>query len=149
MHRCDRATSAHRRWLLQGECRISRSARPSQLPNIKYKPTTVIAAQGQSAGVFDAHFKSLKGSYGDVVAINLINHKGTGAGWNPGPLPSLFTVKRARGDALGSWVALGSGLPVTGCRDAAGRFSPEASELAAQRRCVLPLPSTAPQRVVW
>ncbi|KAG2437454.1 hypothetical protein HXX76_006104 [Chlamydomonas incerta] len=49
----------------------------TQLPNIKYKPTTVIAAPGQSAAVFDAHMGSLKAAYGDVVAINLINHKGT------------------------------------------------------------------------
>ncbi|KAG2453044.1 hypothetical protein HYH02_002379 [Chlamydomonas schloesseri] len=49
----------------------------TQLPNIKYKPTTVIAAPGQSVAVFDAHMGSLKAAYGDVVAINLINHKGT------------------------------------------------------------------------
>lgn len=50
----------------------------TQLPNIKYKPTTVIAGPGQSAQVFDAHINALKNAYGDVVAINLINHKGTG-----------------------------------------------------------------------
>ncbi|GFR47701.1 hypothetical protein Agub_g9454 [Astrephomene gubernaculifera] len=49
----------------------------TQLPNIKYKPTTVIAAPGQSAHVFDAHMGALKAAYGEVLAVNLINHKGT------------------------------------------------------------------------
>lgn len=51
-----------------------------QLPNIKYKPTTVIATAGESSAVFDKHLRSLRESYGEVVAINLINHKGTGGG---------------------------------------------------------------------
>ncbi|GLC45996.1 hypothetical protein PLESTM_001812500 [Pleodorina starrii] len=63
----------------------------TQLPNIKYKPTTVIAAPGQSAPVFDAHVDALKGAYGEVVAINLINHKGT-----EGKLEVAFRAEASR-----------------------------------------------------
>ncbi|MEW5316232.1 MAG: hypothetical protein WDW38_007613 [Sanguina aurantia] len=49
----------------------------TQLPSIKYKPTTVIAPAGDSSAPFDKHFKSLEEQYQDVVAVNLINHKGT------------------------------------------------------------------------
>ncbi|KAG2490107.1 hypothetical protein HYH03_011413 [Edaphochlamys debaryana] len=63
----------------------------TQLPNIKYKPTTVIAAPGQSEAVFDAHMESLKKAYGDVVAINLINHKGT-----EGKLEVAFRAEASR-----------------------------------------------------
>ncbi|GIL91240.1 hypothetical protein Vretimale_18840 [Volvox reticuliferus] len=63
----------------------------TQLPNIKYKPTTVIAAPGQSAAVFDKHIDALKAAYGDVVAINLINHKGT-----EGKLEVAFRTEASR-----------------------------------------------------
>ncbi|GLI62382.1 hypothetical protein VaNZ11_005001 [Volvox africanus] len=63
----------------------------TQLPNIKYKPTTVIAAPGQSAAVFDQHINTLKTAYGDVVAINLINHKGT-----EGKLEVAFRTEASR-----------------------------------------------------
>ncbi|EFJ44140.1 hypothetical protein VOLCADRAFT_95601 [Volvox carteri f. nagariensis] len=63
----------------------------TQLPNIKYKPTTVIAAPGQSAHIFDTHVNALKESYGEVVAINLINHKGT-----EGKLEVAFRTEASR-----------------------------------------------------
>uniref|UniRef100_A0A7S0URE1 SAC domain-containing protein n=1 Tax=Polytomella parva TaxID=51329 RepID=A0A7S0URE1_9CHLO len=49
----------------------------TQLPNIKYKPTTVIAPGGHSSVAFDKHCAQLLERYRAVVAVNLINHGGT------------------------------------------------------------------------
>ncbi|KXZ54091.1 hypothetical protein GPECTOR_5g196 [Gonium pectorale] len=86
----------------------------TQLPNIKYKPTTVIAAPGQSAPVFDKHIASLREAYGDVVAINLINHKGT-----EGKLEVAFRAEASR---------LCSSSPSAGLRYLAFDFHHECSK---------------------
>lgn len=63
----------------------------TQLPNIKYKPTTVIAPSEQSGPAHDKHFASLVDDYESVVAINLVNHHGT-----EGKLEAAFRAESTR-----------------------------------------------------
>jgi hypothetical protein len=49
----------------------------SQIPNIKYKPTTRIAPPDTYARAFDRHVTDLLDIYKDVDAINLINQHGS------------------------------------------------------------------------
>lgn len=49
----------------------------SQIPNIKYKPPTLIAPPSASHPAFDHHFKQLLETYQDVVAVNLVNQHGS------------------------------------------------------------------------
>ncbi|KAK9864404.1 hypothetical protein WJX84_006665 [Apatococcus fuscideae] len=49
----------------------------SQLPNIRYKPTTRLAPPAAYTPAFDRHFSSLVEDYKGVVAINLANQSGS------------------------------------------------------------------------
>ncbi|KAF6258005.1 SacI homology domain-containing protein [Scenedesmus sp. NREL 46B-D3] len=50
----------------------------SQIPNIKYKPTTRLLASGSpTSASFDAHFDALLAKYKGVSCVNLVNQKGS------------------------------------------------------------------------
>ncbi|KAJ9531855.1 hypothetical protein QJQ45_022032 [Haematococcus lacustris] len=72
----------------------------TQLPNIKYKPSTLIAPAELSSLAHDKHFHALVEQYKGVVAINLINHHGT-----EGKLEVAFRSEAARLTSSASAIA--------------------------------------------
>ncbi|KAL6764565.1 phosphoinositide phosphatase [Haematococcus lacustris] len=72
----------------------------TQLPNIKYKPSTLIAPAELSSPAHDKHFHALVEQYKGVVAINLINHHGT-----EGKLEVAFRSEAARLTSSASAIA--------------------------------------------
>mmetsp|Transcript_34815 Transcript_34815/g.88218 ORF Transcript_34815/g.88218 Transcript_34815/m.88218 type:complete len:689 (-) Transcript_34815:380-2446(-) len=71
----------------------------TQLPNIKYKPNTVIGPADVSGPAHDRHFQAMSALYKRIVAVNLINHHGT-----EGKLEAAFRAEatRACDEAAGS-----------------------------------------------
>jgi len=72
----------------------------TQLPNMKYKPTTVIGPSQVSGAAHDKHFTSMVQQYNNVLAVNLIN-QGHGT---EGKLEDAFRAEATR--------LIGSGSPI-------------------------------------
>uniref|UniRef100_A0A7S3QTW7 SAC domain-containing protein n=1 Tax=Dunaliella tertiolecta TaxID=3047 RepID=A0A7S3QTW7_DUNTE len=63
----------------------------TQLPNLKYKPTTIIAPAEMNTPVHDSHIQAMVEQYKGVVAVNLVNQHKT-----EGKLEAAFREQSAR-----------------------------------------------------
>eukprot|EP00775_Hariotina_reticulata_P001529 gene1529-1867_t len=78
------------------QCRGSIPLLWSQIPNIKYKPTTRLLAGPPTSAAFDAHIDALLKQYQAVCCINLVNQHGS-----EGQLEKAFAAEARRSVVTG------------------------------------------------